>query len=170
MHLIFCLASILTELHYQSRFHPVLHIYCRDHRRSETVTDIYQAVRPQSGYHSLVKFLSRGKWDADVVAKHLIKLLQGCFDNWVYVYDRKDIRQAIWTSPSLPQAQQQFTQDISLAHWGCFVARLRRLARLGEPPKTKQDSSNAVLKRICTHIPRGLIIFESIGQSVCLCA
>ena len=27
-------------------------------------------------------------------------------------------------------------------------------------PQTKQDSSNAVLKRICAHIPRGLIIFD----------
>ena len=39
------------------------------------------------GYGSLVKFLSRGKWDSDAVAQRLIKLLQQRFDNYVYVYD-----------------------------------------------------------------------------------
>ena len=57
------------------------------YRHRATVTGIYQAVRPKVGYNSLVKFLSRGKWDADAVAQHLIKLLHHRFDNWVYVYD-----------------------------------------------------------------------------------
>ena len=72
MHLIFCLASILTE------FRPLFNrqsfnLFCTfivgfiTAPRSATVTGIYQAVRPKTGYHSLVKFLSRGKWDADAV-------------------------------------------------------------------------------------------------------
>ncbi|MYE91665.1 hypothetical protein F4X33_22015 [Candidatus Poribacteria bacterium] len=46
-----------------------------------------KAVRPKTGYGSLVKFLSGGKWDADAVAQHLIKFLQQQFDSWIYVYD-----------------------------------------------------------------------------------
>jgi hypothetical protein len=35
------------------------------HPGRKTVTGIYQASRPKSRYWSLVKFLSRGRWDAD---------------------------------------------------------------------------------------------------------
>ena len=95
MSLIFCLAGILTD------FRPLFNrqnfnLFCIfivgliSHRHCATITDIYQAVRPQIGYYSLVKFLSRGKWDADKVAQHLIQLLQGVFNNWVYVYDDTD--------------------------------------------------------------------------------
>ena len=92
MHLIFCLTHILTD------FRPLFNrqnfnLFCTfivgliTYRHRATVTGIYQAVRPKVGYNSLVKFLSRGKWDADAVAQHLIKLLHHRFDNWVYVYD-----------------------------------------------------------------------------------
>ena len=92
MHLIFCLSHILTE------FRPLFKrqnfaLFCTlivgliTHRYCATLTGIYQTVRPKSGYGSLVKFLSRGKWDADAVAKRLIQLLQNRFGNWVYVYD-----------------------------------------------------------------------------------
>ena len=92
MHLIFCLTHILTD------FRPLFNrqnfaLFCTfmvglmTHRHRATVTGIYQAVRPKTGYNSLVKFLSRGKWDADEVAQHLIQLLQHRFDKWVYVYD-----------------------------------------------------------------------------------
>ena len=92
MSLIFCLTHILTD------FRPLFNrqnftLFCSfiiglmTHRQRATVTGIYQAVRPKTGYGSLVKFLSRGKWDADAVAQHLIKFLQQQCDNWVYVYD-----------------------------------------------------------------------------------
>ena len=92
MCLLFCLSAILTD------FRPLFnrqnfHLFCIfvigliQQREGATLTGIYQAVGPKTGYHSLVKFLSRGKWDADRVARHLLKLLQGCFGNWVYVYD-----------------------------------------------------------------------------------
>ena len=107
MSLIFCLASILTDFRrlFNRQNFPLFFTFIVGFitaPRSATVTDIYQAVRPRTGYHSLVKFLSRGKWDADVVAQHLIKLLQGCFGTWVYVYDEtpsgEDRTEAIWTS------------------------------------------------------------------------
>ena len=92
MDLIFCLSHILTE------FRPLFNrqnfaLFCTlilgliTHRRQATLTEIYQAVRPKSGYWSLVKFLSRGTWDADAVAQRLIQLLHGRFDKWGYVYD-----------------------------------------------------------------------------------
>ena len=181
MHLIFCLASILTD------FRPLFNsqnftLFCTfivgfiTVPRSATVTDIYQAVRPKTGYHSLVKFLSRGKWDADAVAQHLMKLLQGCFGNWVYVYDetpaiktghkqfglhffrnhryqKRNINQSKFHSGhqfgALGLLCSTVTETILFPAWVNLIC-----------PKTKQDSSNAVLKRICAHIPRGLIIFD----------
>ena len=70
MYLIFCLNVILTD------FSPLFksqnfHLFCVfvvgliKQREGATLTGIYQAVRPKTGYHSLMKFLSRGKWDAD---------------------------------------------------------------------------------------------------------
>ena len=181
MHLIFCLASILTDFRplFNSQSFTLFSTFIVGFitaPRSETVTDIYQAVRPQSGYHSLVKFLSRGKWDADVVAKHLIKLLQGCFDNWVYVYDET---QAIKTSDKQfglhffrNHRYHKRNRNQSKFHSGHQFGALGLLCSTVTEtilfpvwvnlicPKTKRDSSNAVLKRICTHIPRGLIIFD----------
>ena len=181
MHLIFCLASILTD------FRPLFNrqnfsLFCTfivgfiTVPRSGTLTEIYQAVHPQTGYHSLVKFLSRGKWDADAVANHLIKLLQGCFDNWVYVYDET---QAIKTSDKQfglhffrNHRYHKRNKNQSKYHSGHQFGALGLLCSTVTEtilfpvwvnlicPKTKQNSSNAVLKRICTHIPRGLIIFD----------
>ena len=138
MSLIFCLTTILTE------FRPLFNrqnftLFCTfilgliTHRRQATLTEIYQAVRPKSGYGSLVKFLSRGKWDADAVAKRLIQLLQDRFDKWVYVYDET---QAIKTGTKQfglhfleiidtkhgTRISRSFTTVISLARWDCFVA------------------------------------------------
>ena len=181
MHLIFCLASILTD------FRPLFNrqnfsLFCTfivgfiTAPCSGTLTEIYQAVHPQTGYHSLVKFLSRGKWDADAVANHLIKLLQGCFDNWVYVYDET---QAIKTSDKQfglhffrNHRYHKRNKNQSKYHSGHQFGALGLLCSTVTEtilfpvwvnlicPKTKQNSSNAVLKRICTHIPCGLIIFD----------
>ena len=127
MCLIFCLSVILTD------FRPLFkcqnfHLFCVfvvgliHQREGATLTGIYQAVGPKTGYHSLVKFLSRGKWDADAVAHHLLKLLQGCFGSRVYVYDEtralKTGRDTIWTSffqePSVSQTQQE---SIEVSPW-----------------------------------------------------
>lgn len=75
--LIFCLSHILTD------FRPLFNRQSFDlfftfilglitHRHRATITGIYQAVRPKTGYNSLVKFLSCSTWDADKVAQHLI--------------------------------------------------------------------------------------------------
>ena len=52
-----------------------------------TLTSLYQSSCSETRYWSFAKFLSRGKWDADVVATHLIKWVQQIYANWVYIYD-----------------------------------------------------------------------------------
>ena len=181
MFLIFCLASILTE------FRPLFNrqnfaLFCTfiigfiTCRHRATVTGIYQAVRPQTGYDSLVKFLSRGKWDADAVAQHLIKLLQGMFDNWVYVYDETH---AIKTSDKQfglhlfrNHRYQKRNRNQSKFHSGHQFGALGLLcSTVSETilfpvwvklicPQTDKANSGAILKRICSHIPPGLIIFD----------
>ena len=181
MHLIFCLTHILTD------FRPLFNrqnfnLFCTfivgliTYRHRATVTGIYQAVRPKVGYNSLVKFLSRGKWDADAVAQHLIKLLHHRFDNWVYVYDET---QAIKTGNKQfglhffrNHRYRKRNTNQSKFHSGHQFGALGLLCTTVTEtilfpvwvklicPKTKRDNSGAVLKQICSKIPRGLIIFD----------
>ena len=174
MPLIFCLSHILTE------FGPLFNrqnfaLFCTfilgliTHRRQATLTEIYQAVRPTSGYGSLVKFLSRGKWDADAVAKRLIQLLQGRFDNWVYVYDET---QAIKTGTKQfglhffrNHRYQKRNRNQSKFHHGHQFGALGLLCSTVTEtflfpvwvklicPKTDRDNSLSVLKRICSPNP-----------------
>ena len=105
-----------------------------------------------------------------------MKLLQGCFDNWVYVYDET---QAIKTGDKQfglhffrNHRYQKRNRNQSKFHSGHQFGALGLLCSTVTEmilfpvwvnlicPKTKQDSSTAVLKRICAHIPCGLIIFD----------
>lgn len=52
----------------------------------KTVTGICKANNTKK-YWSMIKFLSRSKWNADALAITLIKLLQSIIKDWVYVYD-----------------------------------------------------------------------------------
>ena len=181
MPLIFCLVDILTQ------FRPLFNrqnfaLFCTfiigliTHRHRATLTGIYQAVRPKVGYGSLVKFLSRGKWDSDAVAQRLIKLLQQRFDNWVYVYDET---RAIKTGEEQfglhffrNHRYQKRNSNQSKFHWGHQFGALGLLCTTVTEtilfpvwvklicPKTHRDNSGAVLKRICSQIPSGLIIFD----------
>ena len=181
MPVIFCLVDILTQ------FRPLFNrqnfaLFCTfivgliTHRHRATLTGIYQAVRPKSGYGSLVKFLSRGKWDADAVAQHLIKLLQERFDNWVYVYDET---RAIKTGEEQfglhffrNHRYQKRNTNQSKFHFGHQFGALGLLCTTVTEtilfpvwvnlicPKTHRDNSGSVLKRICSQIPLGLIIFD----------
>ena len=181
MPLIFCLVDILTQ------FRPLFNrqnfaLFCTfiigliTHRHRATLTGIYQAVRPKVGYGSLVKFLSRGKWDSDAVAQRLIKLLQERFDNWVYVYDET---RAIKTGEEQfglhffrNHRYQKRNSNQSKFHWGHQFGALGLLCTTVTEtilfpvwvklicPKTHRDNSGSVLKRICSQIPSGLIIFD----------
>ena len=91
MHLIFCLSHILTE------FGPLFNrqnfaLFCTfilgliTHRRQATLTEIYQAVRPKSGYGSLVN------------GTPMLRLIQPECLAGVYVYDETQAsHQTIWT-------------------------------------------------------------------------
>lgn len=181
MHLIFCLSNILTD------FGPLFNrqnfaLFCTfilgliTHRRQATLTEIYQAVRPKSGYGSLVKFLSRGKWDADAVAKRLIHLLQGRFDNWVYVYDETHAKKTGTKQFGLHffrnHRYQTHNTNQSKFHHGHQFGALGLLCSTVTQtllfpvwvklicPKTDADNSLSVLKRICSQIRPGLILFD----------
>lgn len=52
----------------------------------KTITSICKITDTQK-YWSLLKFLSRGKWNPDDLAITLIKMLQSILKDWVYVYD-----------------------------------------------------------------------------------
>ena len=64
-----------------------------------TVTGIYLAGQPASRYWSLVKFLSRGRWDETQVVQRLIGLLLEYLPDWVclrsYACDQ-DGAEAVW--------------------------------------------------------------------------
>lgn len=181
MDLIFCLTSILTE------FAPLFKrqnfaLFCTfivgliTHRRCATITGIYQAVRPKSGYGSLVKFLSRGKWDADAVAQRLLQLLQNRFDKWVYVYDETH---AIKTGAKQfglhffrNHRYQKRNPNQSKFHHGHQFGALGLLCSTVTEtmlfpvwvklicPKTDSDNSLSVLQRIGSQLPPGLILFD----------
>jgi hypothetical protein len=181
MPVIFCLVDILTQ------FRPLFNrqnfaLFCTfivgliTHRHRATLTGIYQAVRPKVGYGSLVKFLSRGKWDSDAVAQRLIKLLQQRFDNWVYVYDEtraiKTGEQQFGLHFFRNHRYQKCNTNQSKFHWGHQFGALGLLCTTVTEtilfpvwvklicPKTHRDNSGSVLKRICSQIPPGLIIFD----------
>ncbi len=181
MSLIFCLTHILTE------FRPLFNrqnfaLFCTfivglmTHRHRATVTGIYQAVRPTTGYGSLVKFLSRGKWDADAVAQHLIKFLQQQFDSWVYVYDetravktgRKQFglhffRNHRYRKRNTNQSKFHFGHQFGALGLLCTTATETILFPVWVKlmcPKSRQDNSDSVLKWMCCQIPRGLILFD----------
>ena len=181
MHLIFCLTHILTE------FRPLFNcqnfdLFCTfivgliTHRHHATVTGVYQAIRPKTGYGSLVKFLSRGKWDADAVAQHLIKLIHQQFDNWVYVYDETHaiktgdkqfglhfFRNHRYRKRNTNQSKFHFGHQFGALGLLCTTATETILFPVWVKlmcPKTHRDNSDSVLKRICCQIPRGLIIFD----------
>ena len=101
MYLIFCLNAILTD------FRPLFksqnfHLFCVfvvgliKQREGATLTGIYQAVRPKTGYHSLVKFLSRGGTPIGY-AHHLLKLLQGWITGSTFNETREDRPDKIWS-------------------------------------------------------------------------
>ena len=52
----------------------ILGILCYPKRK--TITGIYQACPSKSKYWSMVKFLSRGKWDVNALAQKLLSLIQ----------------------------------------------------------------------------------------------
>ena len=181
MDLLFCLNSILTD--FRPLFnHQNFALFCAFIKgfvlcpARKTVTGIYTASHPKVRYWSLVKFLSRGKWDTLAVAMRLLSLLQAAFPNWAYVYDET---KAIKTGKSQVglhffrnyRYRKQNTNQ-SKFHWGHQFGAMGLLCQnLGGAvlfpiwvkmiqSKAKRNNGLAVFKQIVRAIPCGLIIFD----------
>ena len=141
-----------------------------------TLTELYQCSGSKTKYWSFPKFLSRGKWNADAVAALLIRRIQHLFREWVYVYDEtKALKtgKAQWRLHFFRNfSYQKHRVNQSKFHYGHEFGALGLLCRTATDwqffpvwvkliaPQTLRDKSFAVLKRICSKIPRGLIIFD----------
>ena len=181
MHLLFCLGDILSDFRHLfnaqnfALFQAFIFGFIAN-RGTGTLTDLYQASGSETRYWSFPKFLSRGKWDADAVAALLIRRIQGLFEAWVYVYDET---KALKTGTSqwglhffrnFSYQKQRVNQ--SKFHHGHEFGALGVLCRRATDwllfpvwvkliaPQTCRDKTDAVLKRICSRIPSGLIIFD----------
>ena len=142
-----------------------------------TLTYLYQSGFSQTRYWSLPKFLSRGNWDADAVARHLIRRIQEVFPNWVYVYDTTHalktgtcqwglhfFRNFSYQRHRVNQSKFHFGHEFgalgllcqTATQWLLFPVWVKLIV-----PQTRRDKTDAVLKRICSKVPRGLIIFDS---------
>ncbi len=181
MDLLFCLNDILTD------FQPLFNgqnfaLFCAFIKgfllcpARKTITGIYIASRPDVRYWSLVKFLSRGKWDVSAVAIKLLLLLQAFFSNWVYVYDEtkaiKTGRRQFGLHFFKNHRYRKRNTNQSKFHWGHQFGALGLLTHhFGEAvlfpiwvkmirPHTQRNNSLAVFKQIARLIPRGLIIFD----------
>ena len=142
-----------------------------------SLTVLYQSSGSERRYWSFPKFLSRGKWDTDAVAVCLIKKLQDVFSDWVYVYDTT---KALKTGKSqwglhffrnfsyhgkhrVNQSKFHFGHEFgalgllceTATEWLLFPVWVKLIV-----PQTVRDKADAVLKRICSKLPRGLIIFD----------
>jgi IS4 transposase len=152
----------------------IMGILCYPKRK--TITGIYQASLSKSKYWSMVKFLSRGKWDVDALAQKLLSLIQKHYENWVYIYDETH---AIKTGKAQfglhffrNYSYQIKNRNQSKFHWGHQFAALGLLCfsvsqavlfpiwvKMIIPGDTVLNSLE-VLKTIASNIPLGLIIMD----------
>ena len=143
-----------------------------------TLTHLYQASASQTRYWSFPKFLSRGKWDADALAAHLIRYIQQTFGNSVYVYDETKalktgtsqyglhfFRNFSYQKRRVNQSKFHYGHEFgalgllcaTTTQWLLFPVWVKLIA-----PQTLRDKKDAVLKRICSKLPRGLILFDRV--------
>ena len=181
MDLLLCLESILSDFRHLfnqqnfALFQAFIFGFIAN-RGNGTLTELYQSSASETKYWSFPKFLSRGQWNADAVAALLIKRIQRDFTSWVYVYDQtKALKTGIsqWGLHFFRNfSYQKHRVDQSKFHYGHEFGALGLLCQTPTEwllfpvwvklivPQTIRDKSFAVLKRICSKIPRGLIIFD----------
>ena len=181
MDLLLCLKSILSDFQHLfnqqnfALFESFILGFIAN-RGSGTLTEVYQCSGSETRYWSFPKFLSRGKWSADAVASLLIKRLQHLFRDWVYVYDESKALKTGKTQWGLHffrnLSYQKRRVNQSKFHYGHEFGALGLLCRTATDwylfpvwvklivPQTLRDKSGAVLKRICSKVLPGLIIFD----------
>ena len=181
MDLLFCLGDILSDFRHLfnqqnfALFQAFIFGFIAN-TGNRTLTDLYQSSDSETKYWSFPKFLSRGHWNADAVAAVLIRRIQHTFRDWVYVYDET---QALKTGTSQwglhffrNFSYQKHRVNQSKFHYGHEFGALGLLCRTARDwqlfpvwvklilPESVRDKSQAVLKRICSKIAPGLIIFD----------
>ena len=181
MNLLFCLERILSDFRHLfnqqnfALFQAFIFGFIANRGRG-TLTDLYQCSGSETKYWSFPKFLSRGQWNADALAAVLIRRIQPLFENWVYVYDET---KALKTGKSQwglhffrNCSYQKHRVNQSKFHYGHEFGALGLLCQTATDwilfpvwvklmlPQTLRDKSDAVLKRICSKIPPGLILFD----------
>ena len=181
MDLLFCLGDILSDFRHLfnqqnfALFQAFIFGFIAN-RGNGTLTELYQCSGSETKYWSFPKFLSRGKWNADAVAALLIRRIQHLFRDWVYVYDETKALKTGKTQWGLHffrnLSYQKRRVNHSKFHYGHEFGALGLLCRTATDwhlfpvwvklivPQTLRDKSGAVLKRICSKILPGLIIFD----------
>ena len=181
MNLLFCLESILSEFRFMfnsqnfALFEAFIYGFIT-HTGEGTLTQLYQSSASQMRYWSFPKFLSRGKWDPDALAAHLIKYLQAIFPRWVYVYDQTHALKTgrcQWGLHFFRNfSYQKHRVNQSKFHYGHEFGALGLLCATPTDgllfpvwvklivPQTVRDKGDAILKRICSKIPPGLMLFD----------
>ena len=181
MNLLFCLGDILSDFRHlfnQQNFALFQAMICGfiGNTHGGTLTRLYQSSFSETKYWSFTKFLSRGVWDVDAVAARLIEKIQEVFTHWVYVYDLTSalktgkkqyglhfFRNFKYQKGRLNQSKFHFGHEFAALGLLCQTARQWFLfpvwVRLIVPGKLR-DKADAVLKRIFSSIPRGLVIFD----------
>ena len=181
MHLLLHLESILSDFRFMfnsqnfALFQAFIYGFIT-HTSSGTLTQLYQASGSQTRYWSLPKFLSRGNWDPDALAVHLMKYLQAIFPQWVYVYDQTQalktgnsqwglhfFRNFSYSSGRVNQSKFHYGHEFGALGLLCATPRQWLLFPVWVKlivPQTVRDKGDAILKRIFSKISRGLIIFD----------
>ena len=181
MDLLFCLRGILSDFRHLfnqqnfALFEAFIFGLIANSGRG-TLTDLYQCSASETKYWSFPKFLSRGHWNADAVAGVLIRRIQHYFTHWVYVYDETKalktgkaqwglhfFRNFSYQKGRLNQSKFHYGHEFGALgllcrteiDWQFFPVWVKLIA-----PQTLRDKSYAILKRICSKIPPGLIIFD----------
>ena len=181
MNLLFCLEGILSDfrLLFNQQNFAVFQAFLFGfiaNRGNATLTEFYQGSASETKYWSFPKFLSRGKWNADAVAAVLIRRIQASFSTWVYVYDETQalktgksqwglhfFRNCSYQKHRVNQSKFHFGHEFGAlgllcatsVDWQFFPVWVKLIV-----PQTIRDKTDAVLKRICSKIPPGLIIFD----------
>ena len=181
MNLLLCLGDILSDFRHLfnqqnfALFQAFIFGFIAN-RGNATLTELYQSSTSETQYWSFPKFLSRGQWNADAVAAVLIRRIQHAFPSWVYVYDETKALKtgmAQWGLHFFRNfSYQKHRVNQSKFHYGHEFGALGLLCQAPTQwhlfpvwvklilPQSIRDKSQAVLKRICSKIPRGLIIFD----------
>ena len=181
MNLLFCLGDILSDFRHLfnqqnfALFQAFIFGFIAN-RGNSTLTKLYQCSGSKTKYWSFPKFLSRGQWNADAVAALLIRRIQQTFTSWVYVYDETKaiktgksqwglhfFRNFSYQKHRVNQSKFHYGHEFGALgllcqtpiQWHLFPVWVKLIA-----PQTIRDKSFAVLKRICSKIPPGLIIFD----------